>query len=376
MERVDNNRNVCSDSIYVSELNTVYEKLKTFRDSRLNFSRLDDEIESFNTQLDKAWKDFYDRSSPFALIRKDILSKEPDDIDRLILHGLQLHENNKLDSAYQYFSEALKKDSARLNNYFLLIYAELTLNNNTEKALDYVDKVIDLDKNQRITAYNPYVIRANIFINQKKYKPAYDDINFLLEKDSNDLMSLFGRAYVKTKLNDYTGSISDYQALLKKYQCIPFRIYLDTSMIFNNIGWNYYLLKQYEQCVEYASKSLFLKQNFPNALATRGSGYYGLCEYDKCIVDMTKAIELAPDLDNAYYLRGLSYLKSNKPDLAYFDLSIALKLGVADAAEAMKGLSRPKINPEVENQRQLYRGKPTKSKSSFLIDPYGIHLYF
>lgn len=376
MEWIDNKRDGCPDSVYVSELNTVYSELETLHKSRLNFSMLDSQINRLNTNLEKAWKDYYLRSSPFRLIQKEILSKKPDDIDQLVLDGIQFRENNKLDSAYLNFKKAIEKDSTRINYYYLIIDTELELNNNSEKALEYVNKVINRKNELTSYVFDPYKMRVGIYINQKQFKLAYDDLNLLLEKDSNDLNSLYDRAFVKTDLKDFAGSISDYQILLKKYQRIPFRIYVDTTMIFNNIGWNYYCLKQYELCVQYANKSLQIKPNKPSVLDTRGSGYYGLCEYEKCISDMTKAIELKPDLANSFYLRGLSYLKLNKQNLAYVDLSAAYELGVVEASDALKGLSLLNSDTKIENQKQFPKQKTTNSKNNIRIDPYGIHFFF
>jgi len=377
MEWIDNKRNGCPDSVYVSELNTVYNELKTLQESRLNFSMFDSQINRLNITVNDAWKNYYHRSSPFKLIQKEISSKKIDEIDQLVLDGIQFREENKLDSAYQNFKKAVEKDSTRLNYYFyLIIDTELELNNNTEKALEYVNKVINRKNKLISTAFDPYVMRVGIYINQKQFKLAYEDLNLLLEKDSNDLNSLYSRAFVKTKLNDFIGSISDYKILLKKYQYNPFRIYIDKAMINNNIGWNYYFLKQYELCIQYANKSLLLKPNNSNALDTRGSGYFGLCEYEKCIVDMTKAIGLNPNLANSYYIRGLSYFKLNKQNLAYADLSTASELGVLEADDAIKGLSLIKSNTEVENQKQFPNRKPTNSNNRVRIDPYGLHLFF
>jgi len=377
MEWIDNKRDGCPDSVYASELNTAFSELETLHKSRLNFSKFDSQINRLNFNVEKAWKEYYLRSSPFRLIQKEILSKKPDDIDQLVLAGIQFREENKLDSAYQNFKKAIERDSTRLFfYYYLIIDAELELNNNSEKALEYINKVINKKDEIRSSAFNPYVMRIGIYMNQNQYKLACDDLNLLLEKDSNDLNSLYNRAFVKTRLNDFAGSVSDYQMLLKKYQRIPFRVYVDTTMIFNNIGWNYYSLKQYELCVQYANKSLLIKPNKPLVLDTRGTGYFGLGEYEKCINDMTKAIELKPDLANSYYIRGLSYLKLNKHNLAYLDLSTAYELGVDEAADVLKELSLSNSDTKIENQKQFSKQKTVRSKNSVSIDPYGIHFFF
>lgn len=376
MQWIENNLNGCRDSVYVSELGKIYGELKTIHESRLNFSLLDGQINRLNDSIKESWKDFHVRTSPYLLIQKEILSQKPDDIDQLVLRGIQFREENKLDSAYQNFKNAYEKDSTRLNYYYLVIDTELELNNNTDKALYYVNKIINPKSDKKFVAFNPYEMRVGLYIKQNKFTLALDDLNLLLQKDSNDLNSLYVRAFVKSKLKDFSSSNSDYQLFLRKYRQKSFIVYADTARIINNIGWNYYFLKAYDLCVQYANKSLLLKANVANTLDTRGSGYFGLGEYEKCINDMTKAIGLDPDLANSYYIRGLSYLKLNKQDLAYLDLSTASELGVSEAADALKGLPPIQSNSETEDYKKFCNPKPANNKKRVKLDAYGLHLFF
>jgi len=280
----------CTDSLYVSQLDTLYRKLKTYHESRLNYALLDRQINLLNSQLEKAWNDSYQRSSPCGIIRKEILSKKPDETDQLILDGIKFSAENKQDKAYEYFKKAVEKEPARLNYYYFVIMDELEFVRDTVKALETINKVISTNKN--IFAYNPYSLRAWIYISQKQYSLACDELNHVLEKDTNNQQALFNRGHLKTEMKDFAGSVSDYQRLLKCLRLKPFRTVADSAMILNNIGWNYYLSKEYELCTEYAGKSLLLKPNDPFTLDTRGSGYFGLGEYEKCIDEMTKAIKL------------------------------------------------------------------------------------
>jgi len=114
----------------------------------------------------------------------------------------------------------------------------------------------------------------------------------------------------------------------------------------------------------------------PYALDTRGSGYYGLGEYEKCIDDMTKSIGSSTELANSWYLRGLSYLKLNSPDKACADLTKAARLGMAKAAEAMKGLCHSAADTDVEKQRQFPSKKSSNNKSRISFDANGFYFRF
>jgi len=368
MKWIENNRRGCTDSVYVSELDSVYRKLKTYRDSPVNYCLLDKEFDLIDIKFKKAWNDSYKRSTPYGLVRKEILSGKPDETDSLILDGIGFREENKTDKAYQCFKKAVEKDSTRLNYYFFVIMAEIENNGDTAKALDYLNKVINGSNRIKITTFNPYLTRAWIYTSRKQYSAATDDLNRVLEKDTGNIQALYNRGYVKEQLKDYAATISDYQRMLKCLQSKPFCVVADSAFILNNIGWNYYLLKEYEHCAEYACKSLLLKPDDSYALDTRGSGYYGLGEYEKCIDDMTKAIGSDPDLGNSWYLRGMSYLKLNMQDRACADLSKASLRGVVEATEAMKGLCQPPNTEEVEKQRQFPNKKLPNILNRFKIE--------
>ena len=371
MKWIDNNRRGATDSVFVSVLDSAYRKLKAFRDSPVNYCLLDKQLDLINLKLDKAWNDSYQRCTPYGLVRKEILSGKPDETDKLILDGIGFREENKPEKAYSCFKKAVEKDSTRLNYYFFVIMAELENKGDTAKALDYLNRVIRSGKDKKITTFNPYLTRAWIYTSRKQYSPATDDLNRVLEKDTGNIPALYNRAYVKEHVKDYAGTIADYQYMLKCLQSKPFRAFADSALILNNIGWNYYFLKEYELCAEYACKSLLLKPDDSYALDTRGSGYYGLGEYERCIDDMTKAIGSNAELANSWYLRGMSYLKLNRLDKACADLSKATVLGVAEASEAMKGLCQPPDNAAVEKQRQFPNKKLPSVKNRFRVDPNG-----
>jgi tetratricopeptide (TPR) repeat protein len=347
--------------------------MKGYCENHLNYALMDKQINSLNIALDKYWKDYNHRSSIYRLIRKEILTKKPDETDHLMLDGIRCREENKQDSAYLYFKKAVDKDPARLNNYFCVIMDELQFNRDTVKALEYINKVISISNGVPISTFQPYQIRSWIYSSRKQYEIAYEDINRVLEKDTNNQQALYFRGYIKSEMKDFAGSLSDYQLLLKWLRNKPFPVVVDSASIFNSIGWNYYLMKEYELCLEYADKSLLLKPDIPDVLDTKGSGYFGLGDYEKCIDFMSQAIVLNPYLANSLYLRGLSYLKLNKRDLAYTDLSEAAELGVAEAEEALKGLGLSASSNGVENQRKFPIKKSKYIKNRLTMDAYGIY---
>ncbi len=369
MKWIGRNRPGCSDSILVKVLDSTYRELKLYSGSRLNYALMDKQINAAGIRLDKAWDESYQRNSPEGLIRKDILQRKPDEADQLVLNGIQLRDSDRHEKAYQNFRKAVEKEPLRLSYYHFLIMEELNYKRDTLQALDYLDRVIKLSKGKKISVFQPYLLRAWVYFNQEKYQIAIDDCNSELKQDTNNVLALHYRAYYKSEMKDFTGSIADYKQLLNKISLRSFAGAADSATVLNTIGWNYYMLKDFKLCVEYADKSLLLNPDNARSIDTRGSGYYGLGNYEKCIDDMTKAIGFEPELANSWYLRGLSWLKLDRKEQACADLTQAADLGYTEAIDSKKGLCPPPVNTEIEEQRKFPISKST-NKNRLGINPY------
>jgi len=368
MKWIERYRPGCPDSLFVKEMDIRYRELKVYKESRLNYALMDKQINQIGNALDKSYEECNQRISDEGLIRKEILAGKHNDADRLILSGIQLRDSDKHEQAYQHFIKAMEKEPLRLNYYYFTITEELNFKQDTTKALEYLDKVISLSKGKKISVFQPYLLRAWIYFNQEKYQIAIDDCNSELKQDTNNVLALHYRAYIKSEMTDFSGSIADYKQLLNKISLRSFAGAADSATVLNAIGWNYYRLKDYKLCVEYADKSLLLNPDNSRAIDTRGSGYYGLGNYEKCIDDMTKAIGFEPELANSWYLRGLSWLKLDRKEQACADLTQAAALGYTEAIDSKKGLCPPPVNTEIEEQRKFPLSKST-NKNRFGINP-------
>jgi tetratricopeptide (TPR) repeat protein len=369
MKWIERYRPGCPDSIFVKEMDVRYRELKVFKDSRLNYALMDKQIIQISNILDKSYEECNERVSPEGIIRKEILARTPDDADRLILDGIQLRDSDKHEQAYGHFIKAVEKAPLRLSYYYFTITEELNFKQDTVKALEYLDRVIKLSKGKQMSVFQPYLMRAWIYTSQENYKAAVDDCNSELENNANSIQALYYRAYVKSEMHDYAGAVADYKEVLKSLRLRPFAGVTDSARVLNTIGWNYYLIKDYTLCVEYADKSLLLDPDNSRTLDTRGSGYFGLGNYEKCIDDMTKAIGFEPELANSWYLRGLSWLKLDRKEQACADLTQAADLGYTEAIDSKKGLCPPPVNREIQEQRKFPRSKST-NKNRFGINPY------
>ena len=94
MKWIEGNRRRFEDSVYVGELDSKYRELKSYCKNNVNYARLDKQINQIDSALNKSWYDCYERTTPYGLIRNEILSKKPNETDQLILDGIQYRKEN------------------------------------------------------------------------------------------------------------------------------------------------------------------------------------------------------------------------------------------------------------------------------------------
>lgn len=372
---IENNRSGCPDVVFVRKLDSIQSILKSYNAKRVNYALLSPQIDNLIKATDLAYKDFYERVSPYGKMKQELFQKKQDGIDSLILEAIRLREDNKYELALQYFRKAIDIDSTRLNNYFFAIDNELFVNGDTTKALSYLDKLARLNNKNKTLNFCPENAYVYLLLQKQQYDKALYYANKILEKDSTDYQAAFNSAKIQYKLKNYAISNTWYHKLLKNINNQPFASSSDSAFVYNNIAWNYYLMKEYKLCVEYADLALLITPNNSDAIDTRASGYYGLGEYEKCIDEMTKALRLNPELDNSWYLRGLSYKKLNELDKACSDLSTALSMGTTEALEDMTNYCKEETVAKIIHQYKFQDSKKTKVKLRFGINDFG-SLYF
>ncbi|HOO57118.1 MAG TPA: tetratricopeptide repeat protein [bacterium] len=85
----------------------------------------------------------------------------------------------------------------------------------------------------------------------------------------------------------------------------------DTAVIYNNIGQNYYLMKNYDEAIGALTQALQKNENLLTGYINFGNVYTELGDFEKAVTYHEKAVELAPDyalprnnLAFAYYKLG------------------------------------------------------------------------
>ena len=97
-----------------------------------------------------------------------------------------------------------------------------------------------------------------------------------------------------------------------------------------NLGYASYDKKDYDQSIEYFTKSIKLDPGYVNSYRNRGFDFNLKGEYDRAIEDYTKAIELDPNYTDTYLNRGAAYYNKGEYDRAIRDCNEAMELGITN----------------------------------------------
>ena len=373
---IDNNRSGCPDAKYYQQLDSIYNVLKSYTTNHVNYAQLSQQINDLADKTNSAYKDFYERVSPYGMMLHELTLKKRDSVDSLLLEGIRLHENEQFESALQLFNRVIDMDSTRLNNYYFAIDNELFVRNDTAKAFHYLDKVVRMNKENKKLNFSPSDSYMYLYAMKQQYEKSLEYADKAIETDSSNYKAIFMKATIYKELKNYPLSNKSFKELLKSIQHQPFASYSDSAFIYNSIAWNYYLMKEYRLCVEFADISLQLIPNNSSAFDTRASGYYGLGEYQKCINEMTKALRLNPELENSWYLRGLSYKQLNMTDKACNDLSMAVSLGNKAALEEMTDYCRKETIESTLNQYKIQDSTQKRTNKGIYMNRFGYFYFF
>jgi tetratricopeptide (TPR) repeat protein len=165
--------------------------------------------------------------------------------------------------------------------------------------------------------------RGYLFFTLTSYKEAINDLNFVIELDSQDAQNYLIRGYSKYLLKSYNKAINDFNVVLKlnAYHEIGYWFRGDAKSM---IGKHQEAIKDYNMAIKLNP----LKSNY---YSFRGLEKLNLGYYEEAVNDFDTAIKLNPKDDFYYASRGRSKLKMKKYKEAINDLNKAIKLNSKDA---------------------------------------------
>ena len=320
------------DSIFMHQLDSIYDKLQLWYGQNVNFALMDKQINKIDQEIRNACTKDNQRFQSPEYYASFIIAKSPKEAGCYIRSGLKSWKEKKLEDAYSDIKRAIEIDSSNADFFIYKASLEVEINQDYLHAIASLSKAIDL-KNSFI---DPYLKRAITYSNLNQFQNALKDVNTYLSIYPGNIYALNERSTILSKMGDHLGAMIDCELVEKSITEENNFSDIDLSYFFNNIAWIYFLEKDYNKCIEFSDKALKQDKEHSSFFDTRGCGFYGLGEFEKCISDLNKAIEMNPKSKNSYYYRGLAYNKTNKTEMACQDFRMAYKLGEEKALEAIR----------------------------------------
>lgn len=280
-----------------------------------------------NTELQKKWKKkveaekFYIKASTY----------------------LRINDSANINAAISCYSKAFELNPKHI--YALGARAAIYLNNKQyQKAIEDLNRVLVL----KPACAKAHHYRAEAKRNLSKYKEALDDEIEAVRLDSTNIEYLTRRGALENSIGDTVSAIADLSKALA----------LDSSYAtaWYDIGrLHLYYQKNYPAALYDFSKAIELCENTPfeemnsNYYSFRARAYEGLLMHDKALLEVDKAIALDTSYAAHYYLSG--EIKARLKDMkgACVDWNMAKKLGHAKVEE----LLLYNCSPEEEQQKKL-----------------------
>ena len=176
-------------------------------------------------------------------------------------------------------------------------------NNDYEKAISYLDEIIDI-YNKDIIAYsdNEFIIYSGPYENNNEYEEERNIDEEEINSTHNTLVdAYYNRAISKYNLKNYEGAIED---LDKVIELSPEKI-----NAYYNRGHSKSYLGRYEEGIKDFKKVLEFNEDDAEARYYVGLGYFYLENYEEAIENFDKILSLDNEIYDAYYYRGIC--KSN-----------------------------------------------------------------
>ena len=185
-----------------------------------------------------------------------------------------------------------------------------------EAAIKDFDKAIEINPAYMMAIVNRGVSYENL--GKKEEAIASLQKAFAVNPNSPNPDVVFRIANLRYLLNDFTGSIADYNRLLAMDKMYP--------RIYSHRGGSEAMLGQAEDALQDADKALEADPKDEEAYNSRGLANRLLGRLNEAVNDFTLAIHIKDDYSRPYNNRGAVYLAQGQPERAIEDFSKAIEL--------------------------------------------------
>ncbi len=160
----------------------------------------------------------------------------------------------------------------------------------------------------------------DIFIKTKNYERALYFAERLCNNDKENYNYVYNKGWCLSKLLRHRESILVYQGLIDRTHF--------QHLIFNNLGFVYIMVGEYEVAGSYLIKGLKLEPAYAYLNSNISIYYFFKKQMDKAMHHIDVSIENGPSNSFAYFLRSKYLLSLDRNDEALKEMEIAEKLGL------------------------------------------------
>ena len=193
--------------------------------------------------------------------------------------------------------------------------------NDLNSAILFCTEAIQLDANQA----GAYFTRSIAYYELRNYNQVVADMNKAIQINPNIAQAYWIRGSSYRMLNKYNQAIADMN---KAIQINP-----NFAEAYNERGNVYVILKNFSQAVTDLNKAIQLNPNLADAYRNRGIVHTLLGNHHQAMADLNRAIQLCSKLIDSeslaatYYMRGILYQEMGNNYKAQVDFAKAKELG-------------------------------------------------
>ena len=248
------------------------------------------------------------------------------------------------------WEDAIKKNPKESDLPYFCLGQYYLRKSDTEKALLYYSKAIDINP-QYVEAYynrgntyddlgkedlafkdycsvisiypkksDAFANRANIYSSRGQLDSAFSDINVAIKYDLNNPAKYMNRADILRKRKQYNEAIEDYNKAVSM-DANSWVYYYNRGIVFSIINQDEKAIADFTSCIK-------LNKKFDGTYFKRGVTFMKLKKYDEAIGDFSTAIDLKSTVPEYWYNRSIALKAIKKMEEARSNALKAQELGM------------------------------------------------
>ena len=251
---------------------------------------------------------------------KALASQPQSKVAALFNHGLELHQQGRLEQARQIYEQVLAKQPTHFDALHLsgVIAAQ---SKKPGLAVELIGKAIEINPKNATAFFNRGIALQEL----KRVGEAIASYDRAIKIRSDYVGAYYNRGNALKEQKQMEEAIASYD------RAIEFEP--DFAEAYSNRGNALKELMRLEEAIASYDRAIVIKLDYAEAYSNRGIALKQLKRVEEALASYDRAIEFKPDYAEAYYNRGnaLKELKRVDEALASFDRAIVIKLDYVEA---------------------------------------------